>query len=296
MRAAVAALRLFILTIAIPLLVISMLWRRSRTPLAGWLATLIVAAGIVGFSVLAAPWGWFGLPLRYALALLLLAAVVRSWRRPPAAELKPESPLRALVKVLLGFLFGVVALGVLRGHQVPPGAVDLSFPLRGGSFLVAHGGSTSASNMHHMHPAQKYALDVAKLNAAGMRARGLYPADLTRYAIWGAPISSPCDGTIRTAVDGLPDQPIGKLDPKNKAGNHVIVRCRDLDVLLAHMQRGSVTVRPGATVRTGQPLGRVGNSGNTTEPHLHVHAERNGVGVPVTFNGEWLVRNGVVRR
>ena len=283
---------LFLLTVFLPLIVIATLWRRARRPLGAWIATLILAAGVVGFSVLVAPWGMFGLPLRYALIVLFLAAVVRSFRREPAPDARQESPLRALVKIMLGLTVGSVAVGVLRGHAVPPGAVDLSFPLRDGSYLIGHGGSTSASNMHHSHPAQTYALDIMKLNAAGMRARGIFPAGLRRYAIYGATIYSPCDGAVRAAVDGLPDT----RDEKRLAGNHVVLRCGDVDVWLAHMQRGSVAVRPGMQVRSGQPLGRVGNSGNTTEPHLHVHAERNGAGVPATFNGDWLVRNDVVRR
>lgn len=291
-----AALRLFILTIFFPLLVTAMLWRRPRRPLLGWLATLVLALGLVGFSVLAAPWGWFGLPLRYALVALLVVAIVVSLRREPPPEQKPESPLRAIVKVLLGIFFGGVAVGVLRAHVVPPNAIDLRFPLRGSGYLIAHGGSTSAANMHHVHPKQRYALDIAKLNAVGMRAGGLYPRELDRYAIWGAEVLSPCDGTVVAAVDGLPDNAPGTMDAKNLAGNHVIVRCGDVDVLLAHLQRGSVTVRPQLRVAAGMRVGRVGNSGNTTEPHLHVHAERGGAGVPATFDGKWLVRNDVVRR
>lgn len=287
-----AVLRLFLLTVALPLIVIVMLWRRSRTPLSGWIATFFLASGIVGFSVLASPWAIFGLPLRYLLILLFVAAVATSLRRGPQEELKRESPLRALVKVLMGVFFGGVAIGVLRGHQVPAGAIDLAFPLRDGAYVVGHGGSTSAANMHHYHPVQKYALDIMKVNAAGMRARGFFPDDNTRYRIFGTPVVSPCDGTVRTAMDGLPD----RRDEKALPGNHVTIRCGDVDVLLAHLQRGSVSVRPGASLREGQSLGRVGNSGNSTEPHLHVHAERNGKGVPVTFEGEWLVRNEIVRR
>ncbi|HVG22932.1 MAG TPA: M23 family metallopeptidase [Thermoanaerobaculia bacterium] len=285
-------LPLFILTILLPLVVIAMLWRRARLPRGGWIATFIVSLGVVGFSVFVAPWGVFGLPMRYALVVLFLAAIVRSLRRAPEPDARQESPVRAIVKVMLGFSFGAVAVGALQGHAVPPGAIDLSFPLRGGSFLVAHGGSTSPSNMHHSHPAQTYALDVARLNAAGMRARAIFPPDPRQYAIFGAPVVSPCDGVVIAAVDGLPDT----RDEKRVAGNHVIVRCRDADVWLAHLQRGSVAVRAGSRVRTGELLGRVGSSGNATEPHLHVHAERNGRGVPVTFNGDWLVRNDVVRR
>ena len=288
--------QLFVFTILLPLISIAMLWRRPRRPFAGWLATLFLSTGITAFSVLTAPWGWFGLPVRYALVVLFVAALAASLRRPIPTEIKEESPLRAVVKVLLAFFFGGVAFGVLRGHQVPPGAIDLAFPLRGGSFLIGHGGSTAAANMHYAHPQQRYALDIMKLNSYFTRASGLYPRDLRRYAIYDAEVSSPCDGAVVSVVDALPDQIPGAVDAKNLAVNHVVVRCGDANVTLAHLRRGTVAVRAGAKVAKGQLLGRVGNSGNTTEPHLHVHAERNGVPVPATFNGEWWVRNEVARR
>ena len=291
-----ASLRLFVLTVFFPLIAIAMLWRRPRRPVIGWAATVVLAFGLVGFSVLAAPWGWFGLPLRYALVLLLATALVVSLRRPVEVEVQDESPLRAIVKVLVGMMFGAVAMGVIRGHVVPPGAVDLRFPLRRGAYLIGHGGSTSASNMHFVHPQQKFAVDISGLNAAGMRARGFYPSELSRYAIFGAEVVSPCSGTVSTAVDAFPDNAPGQMDAKNVAGNHVIVRCGNVDVMLAHLRRGSVVIRPGATIAAGAPIGRVGSSGDTTEPHLHVHAQRNGIAVPARFDGEWLVRNDVVRR
>lgn len=285
-------LPLFILTVFLPLIVIAMLWRRANRPRSAWIATVILAAGVTAFAFLIAPWGVFGLPLRYLLALLFVAAFVQSLRRSPEPDAKQESPLRAFVKVMLGIFVGGTAIGVVRAHAVPPGAVDLGFPLRGGTFIAAHGGSTGVANMHHSHSQQKYALDITRLNAAGMRARGIYPSDLSRYAIFGTAVVSPCDGVVQSAVDGLPDM----RDEKRVAGNHVIVRCGGVDVWLAHLRRGTVAVASGAQVRTGQILGRVGNSGNSTEPHLHVHAERNGAGVPITFEGEWLVRNELLRR
>ena len=275
---------------------IVMLWRRPHLPWPGWIATLFAAVGITGFSVLTAPWGWFGLPVRWALVVLLVAAIVVSLRRTVPEETKPESPLRSIVKVLLGFFFGGVAFGVLRAHEVPPGAIDLGFPLRGGSFLIGHGGSTPPSNIHNAHPQQRYALDIMKLNGFGSRAGGLFPRELNRYAIFDAEVLSPCDGAVVAAVDGLPDQAPGTADEKNAAGNHVVVRCGDANVTLAHLRRGSLAVRPGANVAAGQIIARVGNSGNTTEPHLHVHTERNGVAVPAKFGGEWWVRNEVARR
>jgi len=59
-------------------------------------------------------------------------------------------------------------------------------------------------------------------------------------------------------------------------------------VVLAHLRRGSVRVHSGQRVRAGQLLGRVGNSGNSSEPHLHVHAQDTpdlsaGTGLPIVF-------------
>ncbi len=273
-----------------------MLWRRPRRPVAAWVASLILVLGLAGFSFLAAPWGWFGLPTRYAMLLLFLLAAVFSLRRPLTEAGRPEPPLRTLGKVLIGLFFGGVAFGALRGHAVPAGAIGLAFPLPGGTYLVAHGGSTGPSNMHSPQVAQRYAVDLVKLNSAGMRARGIYPQDLTRHAIFGTEVLSPCAGVVVTAVDGLPDELSAIRDGKRPFGNHVVVRCGDVNVTIAHLRQGSVSIRPGTTIVTRQLLGRTGNSGLSSEPHLHVHAERGGNAVPMRFDGEWLVRNDVVRR
>lgn len=283
-------------TVLLPLLAITLLAWSPPVPRARWVSTLFMAAGLTAFSFFAAPWGWFGLPVRYLLAVLFIAALVVSLRRPPREEFRTESPLRIVVKVLIGVMFGTVALGVGRAHSVPPGAIDLAFPLREGSYLVQHGGSDSAANLHAMDPVQRFGVDIVKLNRIGTRASGLYPRQLTRYAIFGAPVLSPCAGPVVATRDGLPDNAPGARDEKNKEGNHVIIRCGDVDVTLAHLQKGSVAVRQGVTVPAGAPLGRVGNSGNTTEPHLHIHAARKATAVPMLFGGEWLVRNEVVRR
>lgn len=288
---------LFLSTIFLPVVTIALLWRRSRRPASGWIATVVMAAGVTGFSVLAAPWGFFGVPLRIVIATLFAIAFLMSLRRPPAAEEPPaESPMRHLMKILIGLFFGGVAIGVIRAHAVPPGTIELQFPLRDGSFLITHGGSDNAANQHAYDKAQRYGLDIVKLTAAGTRARGLYPKELQRYAIWGAPVVSPCDGTVLRVRDGLPDNSPGVGDEKQKDGNHVVIRCGDADVVLAQLQHGSILVKPDARVAAGAPLARAGNSGNTTEPHLHIHAERDGAGVPMKLDGRWLVRNAVVRR
>ncbi|MCF6192499.1 MAG: M23 family metallopeptidase, partial [Candidatus Hydrothermae bacterium] len=183
-----------------------------------------------------------------------------------------------------------------------PPPVDLHFPLRGGVYAVAHGGSNLLLNAHHPSREQRYAPDMVKLNRLGLRAWGGLPGALSRYAVYGEPVAAPCSGTVVAAVDGLPERvpSLSVRDTLHPAGNHVVLACtfpdRTVHVVLAHLRRGSVRVSVGDTVPAGKILGRVGNSGNTTEPHLHFHACDPATlqGVPVTFRGRFLVRNDVI--
>jgi hypothetical protein len=76
--------------------------------------------------------------------------------------------------------------------------------------------------------------------------RRLLSADLSKYAIFGDAVVSPCDGDVVDTVDGLPDLIPPSTDRKNTKGNHIVLHCRalDVDVLLAHLQSGSVQAVP----------------------------------------------------
>lgn len=274
-------------SVLLPLITIALLGRRSRRPLVAWLATFLMAAGVVGFSLLAAPWAFFGLPVRVLIAVLFVVAVIVSLARDRAPA--EESGMRMFVKALIGMFFGAVAIGVLSAHTVPGPALDLGFPLTKGNYLVLHGGSRPAANVY----LPQYGVDFVKLNAFGARARGITPSALKDYAIFGDVVVSPCDGAVTTTVDRFAD---GTAEGKNPLGNLVAIRCGDATVFLTQLQRGSVGVRPGTIVKRGTPVARVGSSGLSPEPHLHVRAERDGKPLPVTFEKRWLVRNAIVRR
>jgi hypothetical protein len=105
----------------------------------------------------------------------------------------------------------------------------------------------------------------------------LFEGDGSRNSQWfgfGAPLLAVADGTVVRVVDGKPDIAPGAppilATPEDFAGNHVTVRIRPgVFAEYGHLLQGSVQVRVGQHVRTGQQLGRLGNSGNTTAPHLH---------------------------
>jgi hypothetical protein len=202
---------------------------------------------------------------------------------------------------------GVFSLWILQTFQARTyagEALAVATPLRGGRYVVDHGGSNTSLNYHSESGSpQTYALDVSQVNALGARALGVLPRQLDRYAIYGDTVYSPVSGIVVVAIDGLPDLTPPEMDPSHLAGNHVWVRAGNVYLLLAHLKNRSVRVRPGQAVSAGEPVGQVGNSGNTTEPHLHIHAVRRegevspdslmrlGDPVPLLIEGRFLSRN-----
>ena len=165
----------------------------------------------------------------------------------------------------------------IRGNLVPAQAVDIQSPLHG-NYAVLNGGNSPCTNAHFRVRPQDFALDIVGVSALGNRA-ALFGSSREpgSYVIYGSAILSPCDGKINAVANDLPDHVPPDRDTENPAGND--------------------------EVAAGDHLGKVGNSGNTTETHLHIHAERggepgvilNGQAVPITIAGRYLVRNSVFR-
>ncbi len=240
-------------------------------------------------------------------AILLCAFFVYRWDISSYAVTVLFLPAYiAAVFLFRGTIAGAIAFGLivllwflLRLRPLHKG-LDLDFPLKGGLFYIAHGGGSGLSNYHgRFARSQKYALDITQLNSIGARARGLLPKELDRYRIYGAHVYSPCAGTVIAAFDGAPDALIGVLQNQHApTGNHLWIQPEGTEILLilAHLQPGSLLVKAGDTILAGQLLARVGNSGHTTEPHLHIHAQLepgNRIPVPLTFRRRWLVRNSI---
>jgi hypothetical protein len=177
--------------------------------------------------------------------------------------------------------YTVARLGILKHRR----AVRLAPPLRGAGWValngccnpgIVHRGSFETVN-GGLFDAQRFAIDWMRIDPAGRFVAG-DPGEARNYHSYGADILSVADGRVVSTLSNLPDQRPGQLpDPSTITlqtvdGNHVVIRLDDgRYVFYAHMQHGSVTVRRGQRVRRGQVLGRLGNSGNTSAPHLHLH-------------------------
>lgn len=197
--------------------------------------------------------------------------------------------------------------------------VDLAYPFEG-RWLTRNSPADRVPSHGTTLFATSYAIDFVPVDEEGRSAAItvaslLRPEPPERFSGFGRGLRAPVDGVVVAVHDGEPDHYAHRGLPSigyaltqcrragagwvQLAGNHVLIETpAGAVVALCHLRRGSVSVRPGEGVRTGEPLGRCGNSGNSTEPHVHVQAI-DGVdvlhasAVPITFDGR-VPRNGEV--
>jgi murein DD-endopeptidase MepM/ murein hydrolase activator NlpD len=180
--------------------------------------------------------------------------------------------------------------------QVEKHQTQLSLPFKG-KWLVFWGGDTRELNQHHDVPNQKFAFDLLGLDEAGKTHKGDGTTNEDYFA-FGREIISPADGNITDVINGVRDNVPGSMNPYSALGNAVIIQHRENEFsVLAHLKLDSVKVKVGDKVTRGQLIGLCGNSGNSSEPHLHYHLQntpiiQDGTGIKCLFNKITIISNG----
>ena len=227
--------------------------------------------------------GWFvlvsaGQLLAPLSLLVLIVHAVRKRRLSLPMWTTLALALVALWPGLWGFGLLTFAFPYSLERSEPSATVRLpsNEPLR-----VLWGGDRLATNYHAATPDQRWAYDLAVEPAANGS------ADLKDYGCYGTVVVAPVSGRVHHATDGAPDHPPGQLsnDRKNPTGNTVVLRLETgTYLIIAHLKTGSVQVETGDEVGEGDPIGACGNSGNTSEPHIHIHHQRQDPQVfPINF-------------
>lgn len=211
-------------------------------------------------------------------SLLFVHVILSDGTKPPAA-------LSHVVRAIVGAAPPGMQAMTFDGGDV---AVDrrtpvvVGPPLGGDRYVAADSCCDATRHTRAALPvdgrvriAQRYAVDWEQMDDAGRIYAGRREEPAS-YAIWGKEALAVADGRVARVVDGLPQQTPGKF-PESISITQADGNCVVLDIgggrfaLYAHLQTGSVRVRPGDRVRRGQVLGLVGNSGNSVAPHLHFH-------------------------
>ncbi|MEI6099695.1 MAG: M23 family metallopeptidase [Alphaproteobacteria bacterium] len=187
---------------------------------------------------------------------------------------------------IAGFAMGPQAVAAPSRYLDYQTKATLTLPVDG-DWFVYWGGRDIADNYHAVDVAQRFALDLLILRDGESHSGDT--VSLESYHCWGQPVLAPADGVVVQAVEGLPDQAIGASDSDNPAGNHIVLDFGNEEYgFLAHLQQGSLRVTTGDVVTAGQEIGLCGNSGNSSEPHLHFHIQTSptlgqGEGLPAQF-------------
>ena len=165
-------------------------------------------------------------------------------------------------------------------HKLP----KIGPPLSGNGWVAVNGccepGVHRASSLSvngKIYYAQRFAIDWMRLDDAGRLVHGDV-TDVNNYSSYGADVLAVADGSVVDELNDLTDQKPPTLPDRktitlqNVDGNHVVLDLGDgVYAFYAHMQKDSVTVHVGDRVKRGQVLGKLGNTGNTSAPHLHFH-------------------------
>lgn len=189
-------------------------------------------------------------------------------------EVAPDAPVRSL---LGRFVISGPVLAVSPQPQIV-----IEPPLRGDGWLNANGCCDPAT-LHRSIRVPADGLSIAKSETFAIdwirwQEGRIFSGDGSRNEDWyafGVEIVAVADGTVVSMRNDMPNEaplsaPQHVLAPGDYGGNHVTLEIAPgVYAFYAHMQPGSVTVEVGDSVAAGDVLGLLGNSGNTSGPHLH---------------------------
>jgi len=156
-----------------------------------------------------------------------------------------------------------------------------------GEWYVFWGGRTVTENYHAVTEDQRFAYDILM-----MRDGTSYKGDGKKneqYYCFGERVLAPGAGVVVALENGVEDNTPGEMNPRQPMGNYVTIDHGNGEYsFLAHFQKGSVTVTKNQRVELREFLGLCGNSGNSSEPHLHYHLQttswfQQGKGLPAQF-------------
>jgi len=155
-----------------------------------------------------------------------------------------------------------------KGPKLERNATKMHLPFNE-EWTVFWGGTTVEQNYHVAYYNQKYAYDLLIMkDGKSFKTNGKTNKD---YYVFGKEITAPCDAKVVQVITGVKDNIPGELNPKQLTGNTVVLETKHKEyIMMAHFKEKSIVVKEGQQVKAGQLLGQCGNSGNTTEPHLHL--------------------------
>jgi hypothetical protein len=300
----------------VPFTLIFWTWARSYNSISAMGLQLLVLISYTAFIFLMGSWVFASFYVRYLVLILTIAAAILVLLNITRLPFFVTPHFLGWMGYGAGVVFVVVmvylSVGAVRAYFYNESPVNLAFPLKQGTYAVFEGGNGRVSTLMNYHfgasmhkgartnLSMRYAVDITKLKSWGSDAVGFFPSQNEKYAIFNQVVYSPCDGEVADIEDQWPNETPWVGKPPYNVGNHILITSNDFGVLMGHLQKGSLLVKMGDKVMKGQPIAKTGNSGWTTQPHLHIQAMRKSAGsfwgwegLPIFFDGRNPVKNSL---
>ncbi len=182
----------------------------------------------------------------------------------------------------IGWFLGIGQIAYPADINTTKPSVQIRLPLEEET-IVGWGGDRLETNYHVTVPVQRWAYDLLIAPA------GIGSNKLEDYGIFGKDLIAPASGIVISAYDDDSDMTPGNIDHAYK-GNHIYIQLDETGTYLVmeHLMQNSILVEEGQHIQEGMVIAKVGNSGNSSEPHLHIHHQKQNPATTSLFLSEGL--------
>ncbi|WP_163581322.1 M23 family metallopeptidase [Gracilibacillus saliphilus] len=231
--------------------------------------------GIMAGSIL-------GIIISFILVILLLVKFIR--RKKVTRHYFMMLALFFIMALPFSWFLNIGHIAFPAKIETTEPAVSINLPLNE-TLVVGWGGDDLESNQPHaIVPNERWAYDLLiEPYSNGSK-------NLNDYGIYNKEIESPVKGTIVGVYDKEKDITPGSEENETMIGNYIYIKIEETEtyLVLSHIKQNSALVKNGQNVDEGTPLAKVGNSGSSSEPHLHIHHQRQNPATTNLFLSEGL--------
>ncbi|QAA31968.1 M23 family metallopeptidase [Clostridium manihotivorum] len=306
-----------ILNIVMPILLILGIFKFGTVNLISAIIYLLFVGNFIFLLFKAGYWEFTNYYIRYVLILVYLVIGTRnlflvvSYKNTVINNNIYVLLLLSMISLIMLYL----NLSTVFASRKPEQYIKLCFPFKNGKYIITDGGDGKTSSLINYHnkaqihknggsnTSMRYATDIAKLSKFGFTVNSVLTRENKEYEIFHEKVYCPCDAIVVDIVDGMEDNiPFSGNYPYN-VGNRVVLKKDNYYIVMGHLAKDSITVKPGDKVLEGQLLAIIGNAGLTPRPHLHMQVSYcedgyywKGKGVPIFFNDKYYpVKNTVIK-
>jgi hypothetical protein len=274
--------------------------------------TLSISQTIVLIMLLSGYWEFFSTKFKFTYFLLCEVLILTSLINRFVHEnslITNNLLIFTLITIQLFLVYHLTKI-ILVIFKKERESIEIEFPLKNGSYKITDGGNSQISRLMNYHFHSKvhrkrktnrsmlFATDVVKFDKTSKK---FFPLLNEDYPIFNEKIYSPYDGIVFKVINNIPDNlPFCGNYPYN-TGNTVVIKNKNIFILLGHLKMNSIIVKEGDSVMKGDGIAYSGNSGYSERPHLHFQFIKcetedywKGIGINVTFNQRNLYKNRLI--